>query len=248
MIERISVVIITRNAEQTLPWALDSVRDFPEVIVYDNGSSDGTLDVAKRYSNVKLHTGAFLGFGPTKNYAISLATNDWILSIDADEALDERLRRAISGLNLEDEGVVYRLLRDNYFMGRLVRYGGWGGDRLVRLFNRKRQHFTDAKVHERIDVKAGTRVADIDGRLQHRAVEDIDQFLQKIQLYSGLKRERAKRVYSPIVIVLRAAWAFFRSYILKLGILAGWRGLVIAVSNANGVFYKYMKIYADKKR
>jgi glycosyltransferase involved in cell wall biosynthesis len=247
MSEAISVVMITRNAAQTLAWCLESLKDFSEVVIYDNGSQDATLEIANSYPNVKLHQGEFLGFGESKNYAISLASNDWILSIDADEAPDEALLQAVLGLQLNDVAVVYEVLRDNYFMGQPVRYGGWGGDWLVRLFNRKQQVFTDAKVHERVNVSSDARVVRLSGYLCHQAVNDVGQFLQKISFYSGLKRKKAKRAYPVPIIMMRAGWAFFRSYVLKLGMLAGWRGVVIAVSNANGVFYKYMKVYSQKK-
>lgn len=244
-IKNISVVIIVRDAVETIAETLESVKAFPQVVVYDNGSSDGTQDIARGFENVKLVEGPFEGFGPTKNLAAGLAGHDWILSLDADEAVSERLLASIRSLDLVDPRAAFEICRLNYFMGKLVERGGWGRDWLVRLYHRGHHQLSEAMVHENVGVHGGTKLLRLQGAIAHQAVREVGQFLKKIDLYTELRRESSTRTYPTGVIMIRAMWAFFRSYVVKLGFLAGWRGLVIAVSNFNGVFYKYMKIYAD---
>lgn len=245
-LEQIHPVLITRDAGATIERTLESLRGFPEVIVYDNGSSDDTLAICARFGNVRVHTGEFLGFGPTKGRAVSLASGDWILSIDADEYLGRSLLASLEALDLGDPKIAYRVERHNLFMGRHIRHSGWGNDWLVRLFNRTECHFDDAVVHEKVVVPPGVRLARVDGALWHQAASDIDQFLTKISRYSELEIRRSPRTHHPAVILLHAIWAFFRSFVLRAGFLDGWRGLVIAYCFGIGCFFKHMKRYVNK--
>ena len=247
MIDHISIVFITRNAADTLAAALDSVTDFAHVIVWDNDSTDGTQALARRYPNVTVVEAEFLGFGPSKNAAADCAPTDWVFSLDADECLDTPLVTALRDWQGDDPDSVGEVLRENQLMGRTVRRGGWGEDRLVRLFHRQHHRFTDVAVHEKIATTPTTRLVRLPGTVRHNAVRHLGEFLQKVDRYTEIRRETQARTYPAAVIVGKAAFAFFRSYVLELGLLAGWRGLAIAWSNANGVFYKYMKILADKK-
>lgn len=229
-----------------LAATLDSLSAFPEVVVYDNGSTDDTREVAAQFENVRIVQGSFDGFGPTRNQAAEYASHDWIFSIDADERPDAQLLASLDAAVLTDPGLVYSVHRENWMMGRPVSVGGWGGDRLNRLYNRRSVGFSEAPVHESL-VLDGARVERLDGRLVHRAVEDLGDFLEKVRRYSAL-RAPAKRPVHPLFIVPRAAWAFLRSYVFQLGFAAGWRGLAIAWSNANGVFYKYLRAWASHRR
>lgn len=243
----VSAVIITRDAAATLAVCLDSLSEFPEVVILDNGSTDATISIAERYPNVTLHVEEFRGFGPTKQRAVELARHDWVFSIDADEHVDPKLVAAVSRLNIDDTGSAYEVLRHNRFMGRTVRHGGWGNDWLLRLFHRSTCRFNAAPVHENVDADAGVKLRRLDGPLWHEAVTDLNQFLDKIGRYTEIRRgQPGHRSYSPIIIVLRSFWAFIRSYVIQLGFLAGWRGLVIATCNSTGTFFKYMKLYADR--
>lgn len=246
MLQPISVVIITRNAAETLADTLRSTAEFPEVVVYDNGSDDATLDIARSFENVALHQGPFKGFGPTKNHAVSLAANDWVLSLDADEQLAPELVDYLATWRPANDNVVGLIERRNYFMGKLVRRGGWGSDWLVRLFNRKTHGFNDQAVHEKVTLHDASEEFRLPYHMRHEAILHLGQFLTKIDRYSEIRRETSSGSLHPALIFLRAIFAFFRSYILKGGVLAGWRGLVIAWNQANGVFYKYMKPYADR--
>ncbi|MFQ5635938.1 MAG: glycosyltransferase family 2 protein [Gammaproteobacteria bacterium] len=239
-------MIITRDGEDTIGATLESLRGFAEVIVYDNGSRDRTIDIAREYTNVCLHEGEFLGFGPTKNRAADLARHDWVFLIDSDESVSAELFDSIAGADRSDPGLAYSVLRGNYLRGKLVRHSGWGGDWLLRLYNRTRTGVSDAPVHENVLPPVGGRVARLSGELSHDAVRELSQFLVKIDRYSELRRSENRRLLSPPVVLLRSVWAFLRVYFLQFGFLDGWRGLVIAVGDANGVFYKYMKPWADR--
>jgi glycosyltransferase involved in cell wall biosynthesis len=241
----VSVVIITRNAASTLRRTLDAVQCFNDVVIYDNGSSDDTSLIASNYPNVSLYEGDFLGFGPTKRFAVSLAKYDWILSLDADEVLSPPLAVSISSwINSASPNDLGQILRENWMMGRPVRYSGWGNDWLIRLFNRRCHNFNNAMVHESIALNSTSRLQRLTGTIEHTAVTDLSQFLEKINRYSSLRADSGKlRSYPVPVIFLKAIFAFLRTYLLQHGWLDGWRGLVIAVSNANGVFWKYMKRY-----
>ena len=246
MLDQISVVIITRNAAATLADTLESTRSFAEVVVYDNGSDDATMQIAQAYENVSLHQGEFMGFGPTKNHAISLARNDWVLSLDADEEVSSELRRFLEQWKPESDDCVGVIRRDNYMMGKLVDKGGWGADWLVRLFNRNVHRFNDNAVHESVQLSAVSVQERIPSPIRHNAIQHLGQFLEKIDKYSEIRRQTSNKTMHPALIALRSFFAFFRSYIIRGGVLAGWRGLVIAWNESNGVFFKYMKVYADQ--
>jgi hypothetical protein len=188
-----------------------------------------------------------VGFGPTKNRAVALAGRDWVLCIDADEAVTPELAASISALDLSDARTVFAVHRRNYFMGREVRHSGWADDWLVRLFHRQSTGYDDAPVHEKVRVAAGGRVVRLGGDLRHEAVTDVGDFLVKVNRYSEIRREQPLRLRSTALILLRSCWAFFRTFVLRGGFLDGWRGAVIAVSDANGVFFKFMKAYADER-
>jgi len=243
----IAAAIITRDAAETLQKTLDSLRDFPEVVVYDNGSSDKTESIAKRYSNVRFFRGEFIGFGPTKNRAAELADRDWILSIDADEQASPELVTELAALPLDDSRVLGEILRRNFMLGKEVRHSGWGGDWLPRFYHRQVHRYNDANVHERILPTDDSDVERLKGALTHDAVRELGSFLVKIDRYTAIRAADAKSALPVAVIYLKSLWAFFRVYILQAGFLDGWRGLVIAWCDATGVFFKYMRAVAKHR-
>jgi glycosyltransferase involved in cell wall biosynthesis len=244
----ITPVLITRDAGSTLERSLASLREFPEVIVYDNGSTDNTYQICARHCNVRVISGEFYGFGKTKAHANSFAKCDWILSIDADEYLGPELLDSLQQVPLKDRPVAYSLRRRNLLLNKHIERAGWGNNWLVRLFDRRDCQFNDAVVHEKVSVPPGTRVTRLSGALWHQAVNDIDEFLKKIGLYSELEIYRSKRVHKPFVICLHAAWAFLPGYFINAGFREGWRGLLIASCDATGCFFKHMKRYVHREQ
>ncbi len=243
----ISAVLMVRDAEVSLAATLDGLKTFDEVLLFDNGSKDQTLSIAARYPNVRIQQGAFTGFGPTRNTAAGLAKHDWVFSIDADEVPDAALLEALEGVDLGKTQVAYAVERQNYLLGKRVRYAGWGSQWLTRLYHRGSHRFNDVAVHEKVELKAGETAAVLPGSLKHVPMQDAGDFLVKMHRYTMLKAGESQKTYHPAVILLKTLWAFIRSYVLRLGVLDGWRGLLISVSEANGVFYKYMVIYSKRK-
>ncbi|MBA3239562.1 MAG: glycosyltransferase family 2 protein [Parachlamydiaceae bacterium] len=239
----ISVTILTKNSEKYLKQVLDALSDFQEVLIFDNGSTDQTLKIASRYSNVTIHEGTFEGFGITHNKASNLAQNDWILSIDSDEIVTKEMKEAILHLNLDKESV-YSFPRHNYFNGRFIKWCGWYPDRQVRLFNRTTTQFTEAQVHEAVNVSKMHQIK-LEGPIVHYSYDSIAEFLSKMQSYSNLFAQQyvGKRSSSPLKAISHGFFAFFKSYILKRGILGGYEGYLISAYNGHTAYYKYLKLY-----
>jgi glycosyltransferase involved in cell wall biosynthesis len=245
MLDKISIVIITKNAASTLQKTLESAQEFDEIVIYDNGSEDETLAIANSFENVSLHQGEFMGFGPTKNHAVSLARHDWVFTLDSDETITPELTEYLRHWKPDNDYIAGFVLRENFFMGRYVKHGGWGNDWLLRFFNRTTHQFNDAPVHESVVKIKQSIEHKLPYSIEHDAVQDIGQFLVKIDRYSELRRKQSDKTFHPGLIVLRSLFAFFKSYVMHAGLLDGWRGLIIAWNKANGVFYKYMKRYVD---
>jgi len=242
LIENISAVMIAKDAAKTLPKVLESLKDFKEVIIYENNSSDNTVEIAKSYKNVKLHQGEFLGFGKTKNKAISLASNSWVLSLDSDEVLSKEFVDELKKLKLDDKKV-YKIHRKNYYKDSIVKHC-WRDDFIVRLFNKEKTSFLDKDVHEKV-ITDGFEVELLKGEVKHYPYSSIEEFIKKADTYSTLfaKNQAGKKSSSPFKAFANATYSFFRTYVIKRGFLDGYVGLVIAVSHAMTNFYKYIKLY-----
>jgi glycosyltransferase involved in cell wall biosynthesis len=244
----ISVTILTKNSQKYLWELLDALKGFSEVLLFDNGSTDETLNIASSFENVSIHKGIFEGFGPTHNKASNLAKFDWILSIDSDEIVSKEMADEIFQLKLDSE-CVYSFPRHNYFNGKFIKWCGWYPDRQIRLYNRTKTRFTDAQVHEAV-IADGMGIVPIDGPLIHYSYESIADFLSKMQSYSTLfaKQNVGKRHSSPLKAALHGFFAFFKSYILKRGILGGYEGFLISAYNGHTAFYKYLKLYEANQK
>jgi len=243
----ISVTILTKNSEKYLNEVLSALSLFDEVLIFDNGSTDGTLALAEKFSNVVIHQGIFQGFGPTHNLASSLAKHDWILSIDSDEVVTPELAEEIKHTTLS-AACVYTFPRHNYFNGKFIKWCGWYPDRQVRLYNRTQTAFCDAQVHEAVQIRNLTKIQ-LKSPLKHYSYESITDFLTKMQAYSELFaiQNQGKKSSSICKAISHGFFAFFKSYILKRGFMGGYEGFVISTYNANTAFYKYLKLREANK-
>ncbi len=246
----LSVIIITRNAAETLPACLASVTWADEIIVLDSGSTDNTLDICRAYQ-VQIHATDWRGFGVQKNRALALATSDWVFSIDADEQVSAALHQAILSALQNPSYTAWQMPRRSWYCGRFMRHGGWYPDYVTRLFRRDSATFSDDLVHERLLVKKGT-IGRLNTPLIHYPFLRIEQVLDKLNSYStaGAKmlaqRGKKARLWQAVV---KGIWAFIRSYILRLGFLDGAQGFLQAVSAAEGTYYRYVKLwYAQQEK
>lgn len=239
----ISVTILTKNSQKYLREILEKLIPFPEVVIYDTGSSDDTLAIARQFSNVSLHCHPFVGFGPTHNLASASAKYDWILSIDSDEVPTSELIHELLNIPL-DVSSVYAIPRHNYFNGKWIRWCGWHPEKVIRLYHRKSTQFSNHQVHEGIEIK-GMKLVTLCGALIHYSYNSIADFLEKMQLYSELfaKQHVGKRSSSFSKALFHGFFAFFKSYLLKKGFLGGYEGFVISLYNGHTAYYKYLKLY-----
>lgn len=244
----ISVTILTKNSEKHLPLVLASLEEFDEIIVYDTGSTDETLAIASKFPNVKIVRGPLVGFGPTHNQASSIAKHDWILSIDSDEVVTGDMVQEIAALNLDPQ-CVYSFPIQNYYNDKWIKWCGWYPDRHVRLYNRTKTHFSDALVHEKILLDDMVEVA-LESPIRHYSYSSISDFLAKMQSYSTLFAEQnaGKKTSSPWQAIVHGFFAFFKSYIIKRGILGGYEGFLISAYNGHTAFYKYLKLYEANQK
>ena len=247
MVKQISITMLTKNSQKYLKQSLDSLKPFDEVIILDNGSTDATLKIASQYSNVKIIKHEFIGFGPLKNLALQKAKNDWILSIDSDEIVTPELIKSIEKLDPKKINRVYCINRINHYRGKAIKCCGWYPDIVMRLFNKKHTNFNDALVHESLIIHPDTQKKILKGAIKHYPFDSIESLIDKMQKYSSLYAKQSKKNSSLLKAFSRATFAFFKNYFLQRGFLCGYEGLLISVSNANGVFYKYMKLYEKQK-
>lgn len=251
MKHKISVTILVKNAQGTLKECLESVRDFDEIILLDNGSTDKTLQIArefgKSYKNLRIEQSAFIGFGALKNLCVSFAKNEWILSLDSDEVLESDALREINALNLEPNQIC-AIPRKNLYRGEWIKACGWYPDFVWRIFNKNFTRFNDNAVHESVMIPPNAQKIHLKGAIKHYAYDNISQFLEKMQRYSSLYIEQNYDKNNPKSIsmskaILRGSWAFTRSYFLRKGIFYGYKGFIISVCAGLGTFFKYAKLY-----
>lgn len=247
LIKKITPVIIAKDAELTITETLQSLFSFKEVILYLNNSTDKTKDIALGFKNVKIVDGEFVGFGPTKNKAAEYSSEEWIFSLDSDEVLDHELIEELKSIDLSDKNRVFELKRDNYFLNEKVRYSGWGKDYLVRIYNKSSHSFNQNMVHEFIETSNHSKKIRLKNSFKHNAVININQFLEKVIKYSDIA-SKDKKTCSFLMVVLKAKFAFVKTYFFQLGFLDGWKGFVIAISNFNGKFFRYAKRYINCKK
>ncbi|MDR3097279.1 MAG: glycosyltransferase family 2 protein [Paraburkholderia sp.] len=239
----LGVAIITKNAATRLAQCLSALSFANDIVVIDGGSTDGTTEIARAHGARIIEETTWPGFGPQKNRAIDALATDWILSIDADEIVSPELADSIRAAITSPLSDVYAVDRLSSFCGSWIHHSGWYPDWIPRLFRRGAARFSDDLVHERLVFAASARK--LEGKLLHYSYEDFDDVLRKLNTYSSAGAEqRAAAGNSGSVgkAVLRGAWAFVRTYVLRAGFLDGRAGFMIAVFNAETVYYRFLKL------
>ncbi len=244
--DRISAVLITKNEARNVERCLRSLAPVAdEVVVVDDFSSDETAAICERLG-ARVVRQAWLGFGPQKNVGIAAAANEWILSVDADEALDPFLQRAVAEAKARGLAGLYEVSRLNYYYGRFLRHGIDYPDRKVRLFPRRAARWNGSPVHESLDVSEPLPVTRLDGHLLHYTYLRIEEHVAKANRYSTLAAQdayaRGKRP-SLAKMLLGPIATFVRSYVVKRGFLDGLHGLLLAALHAHATFLKHVKLW-----
>jgi glycosyltransferase involved in cell wall biosynthesis len=242
----LSVILITRNEAHNVADCLRSVAFADEWIVVDSGSTDGTREIAMGLGAEVVTATDWRGFGTQKNRALDRARGSWVLSIDADERVDEALAaqiKAVVSAAPAAGAVAYEFSRLSSFCGQWMRHGDWYPDRVLRLFRREAGRFSDDLVHERLVVTGA--VERLGGELRHLTMPSLENAIDKMNRYTSgraVDRLRAGKRGSLSSAIGHAAWAFVRTYVIKRGFLDGQLGFVLAVYIAEGTYYRYLKM------
>jgi glycosyltransferase involved in cell wall biosynthesis len=239
---KISATVITFNEERNIARVIESLRCCDEILVVDSGSNDRTVEIAVKLG-ARVVDASWHGYATQKNLAAELATYDWILALDADESLSEALEGEIWQIKKNGpEFDAYTVPRLAQYLGRWILHSGWYPDRKVRLFDRRKAKWVGEFVHESVKVEGA--VGHLQSNLLHFTCSSLSEHLRSLDSYTTLAAEeivtRGKNIgYARML--LDPPWTFFRTYVLKLGILDGLEGLTIAYMAGLYNFVKYSK-------
>lgn len=240
---KISATIITYNEERNIARAIESLRCCDEIVVIDSGSNDRTGEIAAKLG-ARVIENSWQGYAEQKNFAAQQAANDWILSIDADEALSEALEGEIWHIRKKGpqfDG--YTMPRLAQYLGKWILHSGWYPDRKVRLYDRRKAGWVGNFVHESVVVRG--KVGHLQSDLLHFTCDSLSEHMKTMDRYTTLAAEQLVSRARPISVsrhlLLDPAWTFFRTYFLKRGYLDGVEGLTIAYMAALYNFLKFAK-------
>jgi len=243
--QKISVVIICKNEEGEIGRCLQSLQGLTDdIVVLDNGSTDNTKNIVRK-AGVRLVEESWEGFGRTKNKATGMAKYNWVLNLDADESLDEELKRALLSLPFNDDNEVFEIKFKNFLGSKYLRFGEWGGDKHIRLFNRTKVSWKEARVHEGLLLPPDIHIKKLKGFILHYTVKDEAEFADKMLRYALLNAEKYAeqgKKSSWINIYGAPLFSFLKYYLFKFGFLDGRAGYVCAKMNSYYTFKKYARL------
>lgn len=241
---KISAVIITKNEEMNIERCLNSLAWVDEIVILDTGSTDKTTEICKAFGTKVFHLDNWQGFGQAKHFAVSLAQNDWIISLDADEVVTSDLKDSILKVLENPSYDIYSIKRKSYYLGKLIRHSGWNNDYPKRLFNRKIAQFDLKPIHE--SVIGSRNIGKIENNILHYTYPTISSHLRKINHYTDLSVFKKTRS-SILESVLKSIIKFFKMYFFQLGFLDGTKGFILAIISSFGILIKYLKIWEKYK-
>ena len=241
----ISIVIIAKNEELALGRTLKSLRNISDdIVLADTGSTDGTINTAKE-NGARVEILSWKGFGHTKNAALQLAKYDWVLFLDADEAIDATLFSFLKNVSLDDDQVLYKIKFKNYFGKQLIRYGEWGKESKIKLFNKKVACWDNTNVHEKVIAPPGTIIKTAEGFILHELIDNLSEYVQKISRYADLVAQKyfsQGKKASWFKLYLYPFYQFLFFYIIRLGFLDGRIGFITSYVSAYYSFLKYHRL------
>jgi (heptosyl)LPS beta-1,4-glucosyltransferase len=239
--EKISVIVIAGAEEHNIAECLESVRWADEIIVVNSESKDKTVEIAKQFTD-KVFVRKWEGYASQKNFSLQQTSNEWVLSLDADERVSPELREEIMTLDFSKADGFY-IPRRNYFLGKVIRSCGWSPDYQLRLFRKSKTKITDRKVHEGFAVE-GKKEYLINELIHHTHVT-ITSTLKKIEEYSTLEaEEKVNRIrMTGSKMVFKSFWAFIQHFVMRRGFTDGVRGLMVSIIHAMTKIQVYMKIW-----
>lgn len=250
--EQLSGVIITFNEEQKIVATLEALsRVVEEIVIVDSFSTDKTPELCVRFPKVRFYQRAFTNYGDQKQYAIDLASNDWIISVDADEVISEELTQSIvNQKEILDSNCTYAFRRLDNFCGKWLYSGGFFPAYKERIINRKVSRMV-GDIHEVFVHDRPVTLVKLKGYLYHYSISSVSEHLGLMEKYSTMAAqmmfERQKRISYPM-IYFKSAFRFLRMYFLQLGILDGRMGFVMATNTAYYVYLKYLKLYLMNRK
>lgn len=245
----LSAIIIAKNEAGNIADCLDSLAFCDERVVVDGGSDDDTVRLAESKGARVVPLPGWRGFGAQKNFALSLARGEWVLSLDADERASAALAAEIKRSIADGGADGYEMPRRSSFCGRDMHHSGWYPDYVLRLFRRGKARFSDDAVHER--VVCDGPVSRLAEPLLHRPVTRLEDALSRMDRYSTAGADMlvaSGRRVSFMTGIFHGLWTFLRTYILRAGFLDGREGFLLAVANAEGTYYRYMKAWLKGRR
>ncbi len=242
---RLALVVITLNEEKNIGRCLDSVSGLAdEIIVVDSGSDDRTTDIARQWG-AKIIFHPFENHISQKNFALSQASADWILSLDADEALSPDLKKSIEKILQHPRFSGYTMNRMTNYCGRWIRHSGWYPDRKLRLVKKDSAHWSGLNPHDRLVLNDPTPTGHLYGHILHYSYYSLQDHLDQMSRFTHISaQELFKQGIKPNLyhFTLKPAFKFLRHYVLKLGFLDGYEGFQIARLSACGQFLKYARL------